>query len=95
MLSETFADVRVEGIYAAEPIDSIVRERADRARKLARLDPLGLRYRLPESLNVPLRRALRRTAQPEVDRSAFALDRIGHSPDAATDGLDLLALARS
>ncbi len=69
--------------------------RADRARKLARLDPLGLRYRLPESLNAPLRRALRRTAQPEVDRSEFALDRIGHSPDAATDGLDLLALARS
>jgi SAM-dependent methyltransferase len=94
VLSETFADVTVQGIYAAEPIDSIVRARADRARKLARLDPLGLRYRLPESLNAPLRRTLRRTAQPEVDRSEFTLDRIGHSPEAANDGLDLLAFVR-
>lgn len=94
VLSETFAEVTVYGIYAAEPIDSIVRARADRARKLARFDPLGLRYRLPESLNAPLRRVVRRTAQPAVDRSDFGLDRIGHSVEAAADGLDLFAVVR-
>ncbi len=94
VLSETFRDVTVHGIHAAEPIDSIVRERADRARRLARLDPLGLRYRLPESLNAPLRRALRRTAQPDVARSEFSLDRIGHDLAAEADGLDLLAFVR-
>ena len=94
VLAETFREVTVFGIHASEPIDSIVRARADRARRLARLDPLRLRYRLPESLNAPLRRVLRRTAQTEVDRSEFALDRIGHSLEAAATGLDLLALAR-
>lgn len=94
VLSATFGDVTVYGIRADEPIDSIVRARADRARRLARLDPLGLRYRLPESLNAPLRKILRRTAQPSVDRSEFSLDRIGHDLDAAADGLDLLAFVR-
>jgi SAM-dependent methyltransferase len=94
VLKRTFTHVVVHGIHATDPIDSIVRARADRARRLARLDPLGLRYRLPESLNAPLRRALRRTAQPNVDRSAFSLDHIGHGEDAAVDGLDLIAFAR-
>ncbi len=94
MLRETFGDVTVHGIYVAEPIDSIVRARADRARRLARLDPLGLRYRLPESVNAPLRRVVRRTAQPSVDRAEFSLDRIGHDVGAAADGLDLLAFVR-
>jgi SAM-dependent methyltransferase len=94
VLGETFSDVTVFGIHASEPIDAIVRARADRARRLARLDPLGLRYRLPESLNAPLRCVLRRTAQTEVDRSELSLDRIGHSEEAAADGLDLLALVR-
>ena len=95
VLRETFDDVTVHGIYAAEPIDAIVRARADRARRLARFDPLGLRYRLPESLNAPLRRVVRRTAQPVVDRTEFSLDRIGHDVEAAADGLDLLAFVRS
>lgn len=95
VLAETFGDVAVHGIHADEPIDSIVRARADRARRLARLDPLGLRYRLPESLNAPLRRVVRRTRQPVVDRSEFSLDRIGHDVGAADDGLDLLAFVRA
>lgn len=95
VLEVTFADVTVYGIRADEPIDSIVRARADRARKLARLDPLGLRYRLPESLNAPLRRVLRRTALPRIDRSSFSLDRVSHDLEAAADGLDLLAFVRS
>ena len=94
MLAATFPDVKVYGIAAEEPIDSVVRARADRARRLARLDPLGLRYRLPESLNAPLRRVLRRAAQPDVDRSEFGVDRIRHDLESAETGLDLLAYVR-
>ena len=94
VLGKTFGNVTVHGVVAAEPIDSIVRARAARARKLARLDPLGLRYWLPERVNTPLRRAVRRTAQPVADRSQFTLDRISHDEASADRGLDLLAFAR-
>ena len=95
VLETTFSDVTVYGIHAAEPIDSVVRARAARARRLARLDPFGLRYWLPESLNAPLRRMVRRTAPANVDRSEFTLDRIRHDEARVEDGLDLLAFARS
>jgi SAM-dependent methyltransferase len=89
-----FRNVEVYGVAADDPIDSVVRARADRARKLARLDPLGLRYRLPESVNAPLRRMLRRAARPDVDRSAFGLEHVRHDRESAETGLDLLAYAR-
>lgn len=95
ILETTFSDVTVYGILAAEPIDSVVRARAARARKLARLDPFGLRYWLPESLNAPLRRMVRRTAPADVDRSEFTLDRVTHDETRVEHGLDLLAFARS
>lgn len=95
LLETTFSDVTVYGILAAEPIDSVVRARAARARKLARLDPFGLRYWLPESLNARLRRMLRRAAPPDVNRDEFALDRVTHDEARAADGLDLLAFVRS
>ena len=41
-------------------MNEIERDRVARARNLARLDPLGLRYRLPESIDIKLRAALRR-----------------------------------
>jgi SAM-dependent methyltransferase len=94
VLGQTFRDVTIHGVVASEPIDSIVRARAARARKLARLDPLGLRYWLPERINTPLRRAVRRTAQPVADRSQFTLDRVSHDEASADRGLDLLAFAR-
>ena len=82
------------GVLAAEPTDSTVWARADRARKLARLDPFGLRYWLPESVNAPLRRVLRRAASPQVDRSEFTLDRVTRDETAAEEGLDLFAFVR-
>ena len=94
LLASTFSDVTVYGVLADEPIDSVVRARADRARKLARIDRLGLRYWLPEFLNAPLRRILRRTAPPAVNRDEFTLDRLRRDEAAAEDGLDLLAFVR-
>jgi len=94
LLGSVFGEVTVFGIAASEPIESVVRARADRARRLARFDPLGLRYRLPESLNAPLRRMVRRAAQPDVDPEDFGTDRVRHDLASASTGLDLLAEVR-
>jgi len=94
LLEGTFSDVRVYGVFAKEPIDSIVRARADRARKLARLDPLGIGYRPPESLNAPLRRAIRRASPPFARVDEFSLDRLWHEEAGAEGSLDLLAFLR-
>jgi len=69
-------------------------ELAPTERDGSRLDPFGLRYWLPESLNAPLRRVLRRTAQPDVDRSEFGVERVRHDRESAETGLDLLAYVR-
>jgi SAM-dependent methyltransferase len=94
VVGRVFPKVEVYGVSADDPIDAVVRARAGRARRLARLDPLGLRYRLPESLNAPLRRVLRRAAQPDVDRTAFGVEHVRHDLRSAETGLDLLAVAR-
>ena len=93
-LRAVFADVRVHGVFASEPIDSLVKARGARARRLARLDPIGLHHRLPDSLNARIRRVLRRSAQPDVDPAEFALDQIWLSQERAELGLDLLAYVR-
>ena len=93
-LEAVFSDVRVLGVFASEPIDSLVKARGARARKLARLDPLGLHHRLPDSVNARLRRVMRRTAQPEVDAADFTLDRVWLDQAAAELGLDLFAFLR-
>lgn len=94
VLETTFSGVQIFGIDADDPIASTVRARGARARKLARLDPLGIRYRLPDSLNARVRRVLRHAAQPKVDRAGFTLDRIRHDEGSAETGLDLLAHVR-
>ena len=93
-LEAIFGEVRVLGVFASEPIDSLVKARGARARRLARLDPLGLHHRLPDSVNARLRRVMRHAAQPSVDRSEFTLDRVWQSEDGAELGLDLLAFVR-
>lgn len=94
LLEGVFPDVALFGVCASDPIDSIVRARAARARKLARIDRLGLRYRLPEGLDARLRRALRRARQPSADRSKLTIDGLWHDADAVEEGLDLLAIVR-
>ena len=93
MLAETFSDVTVYGLHAEEPIASIVKARGDRARRLARIDRFGLRYRLPESFDARLRVVLRRTAQQGFDPDEFTLDRLWHDRE-ADRGLDLLGDVR-
>jgi SAM-dependent methyltransferase len=93
-LEAEFSVVRVFGVFASDPIASLVKARGARARRLARLDPLALHHHLPDSVNARLRRVMRRAAQPAVDPGDFTLDRVWHDEDAADYGLDLFAFVR-
>jgi SAM-dependent methyltransferase len=93
-LARTFPTVTVYGIFAGEPIDSVVKARGARARKLAKIDRLGLRYRLPESLDARLRGFVRRAAQDEIDASEFTLERVRHQAHDVELALDFLAEVR-
>lgn len=90
-LARTFSSVTVCGVFAEEPIASVVKARGARARKLAKIDPLGLRYRLPESLDARLRGLVRRVAQNEIDAREFTLERVWHQLDSVELGLDFFA----
>jgi SAM-dependent methyltransferase len=93
-LAAVFSDVRICGVFASEPIDSLVKARGARARKLARFDPLGLHHHLPDSVNARLRRLMRRAHQPDVDPADFAIDRVWLDENEAALGLDLIAFVR-
>lgn len=93
LLQRSFADVRVYGVRGSDDIEDIERARVARARRLARLDPVGLRYLLPEGFDTRLRRALRRRAQAEISRDNLALEHMRHD-EPPESGLDLLAFAR-
>jgi len=94
LLEETFPTVTVYGIFGEEPIDSVVKARGARARKLAKIDRLGLRYRLPESFDARLRALFRRAGQDGIDPSEFTLDRVWHQQDDVERALDFLAEVR-
>ena len=75
------------------------RDRAQSCRsrsRLARLDPLGLRYRLPESIDMKLRAALRRRSGSDGRRrhaDDVDVSHMHHGTDTASS-LDLLAVGR-
>src|SRR5262249_21353847 len=54
VLCRSFAEVEVFGIRGSPAMEQIERSRVARARRLAKLDPLGLRYVLPERLDTRL-----------------------------------------
>jgi SAM-dependent methyltransferase len=92
LLARHFADVTVNGVSAPPEIEAIELARYARARRLARLDVLGLRHRLPTGLDAWVRNRLRKPAgAPSALR--FDLGDLRHSKDLAETGLDLLAIA--
>jgi len=74
------------------------RARVSRARRVAKLDPLGLRYRLPEPLLLPVRRSIMRAlesrqhAEPAVDLSLADVRTTGEELD---DAPHLIALIQA
>jgi SAM-dependent methyltransferase len=97
-LGERFGDVEMRGIQPTAPVRRALEERSRRIRRIVKLDPLGLRDRLPRPLvewlfarfALLVRRPSRRPAggDSEVSWRDFP---VGPADD---DCLDLLALCR-
>jgi ubiquinone/menaquinone biosynthesis C-methylase UbiE len=94
-----FPSVEIFGVSGSPTMVQIERRRIARARKLARIDRLGLRYMLPERLDNALRGALRRRGSVgaelgEEELAAVGVEHVRHSKDAVDSAIDLLAIAR-
>jgi SAM-dependent methyltransferase len=87
--------VEVFGIHGTPLFEHVERSRVARARRLARIDRLGLRYLLPEGIDTKLRGLLKRRAKPAValDPRAFTLSDVSHSRELVESSLDLLAVS--
>ncbi|MBM2821296.1 MAG: Methyltranfer dom protein [Thermoleophilia bacterium] len=96
MTLSVFDSVEIFGIHGSETMNEIERNRVARARRLARLDPLGLRYHLPESIDTRLRTALRRRSVGENQTmpAEIGVEHMNHTPDNVGASLDLLAVGR-
>ena len=96
LMRGAFDRVEVYGIHGSEEMNAIERSRVARARKLARRDPLGLRYRLPESLDTRLRVALRRRSRDDSKTPVdIGVEHMRHARDDISSSLDLLAVGRT
>ena len=96
VLRAVFDDVEILGIHGSPAMEAIEKKRVARARRLAKLDPLGLRYRLPESLDTRLRTALRRRAPAthgEKDENV-GMEFVFRSRRSVETSIDLLAVGR-
>lgn len=74
LLSKHFTQFAVMGIAGNAEMNGLEQARVARARRFARLDPLGLRYRLPEVLLFRIRRWLTSAAVRATKRSGGAPD---------------------
>ena len=97
MLEQEFAEVELYGIHGSPFIDEVEKARVKRARRLAHLDPLGLRYRLPEDLDTRLRGLLKRRVKSASapDLPVLTLSDFQHSKQDIESSLDLLAVGRA
>ena len=95
LMRQSFDRIEMYGIHGSQAMNDIECSRVARARKLARLDPIGLRYRLPESLDTKLRVALRRRSGNVVATPAeIGVEYMRHTRDDTASSLDLLAVGR-
>jgi len=58
LVAPYFSSLSVFGIAGSDEMNEVERARVTKARRLARLDPLGVRFLLPEAVLLPARRAL-------------------------------------
>jgi hypothetical protein len=95
LLSNRFARVTVMGIAGNEAMNGLEFARVARARRISKLDPLGLRYRLPEGLMLRVRRLLMRaTGGPPADATGpvFTLDDVRLLEGDVREAIHLLAV---
>jgi ubiquinone/menaquinone biosynthesis C-methylase UbiE len=95
LLSKHFTQFAVLGIAGNAEMNDLERTRVARARRFARLDPLGLRYRLPEQFLVRVRRLLTTVALRGTNQSAdagFSLDDVRCVEEGVDDSVHLIAV---
>jgi SAM-dependent methyltransferase len=92
LLERHFDEVAVYGICASPEIEAVELARYARARKIARLDPLGIRYRLPPRADGWVRGRLRK--RRSTRGTDYSLDELHHSTSCIERGLTLLAEVR-
>ncbi len=98
LLSRHFVDVKMQGVGMSPPVRDYLLARSARIRKIMRLDPLGLRHRLPRALIEKLfaffaLRVRRRTQDGDGTPDASWQDFPIGAPSPAD--IDLVALCRS
>ena len=89
VLERHFDRVTVYGVCASPEIEAVEIARYARARRIARLDPLGLRYRLPSRIDGWVRGRLRKP--PPLQEHGFSLDDFSHSESDVDRALMLIA----
>jgi SAM-dependent methyltransferase len=94
VLESKFSAVELFGIRGSAALESQELARLARARRLARWDPLGLRYSLPRAIDAPLRSALRRRREPG-DAPQPAVGEMWRTKDELDRALDLFAVLRA
>jgi SAM-dependent methyltransferase len=94
VLESKFSAVELFGIRGSAALESQELTRLARARRLARWDPLGLRYSLPRAIDAPLRSALRRRRGPG-DAPQPSVGEMWRTKDELDRALDLFAVLRA
>jgi SAM-dependent methyltransferase len=95
LLRGVFTEVDIFAVRGSEAMEELEHARVARARRFARVDRLGLRYALPETLDARIRRRLRRQQRPGAVRGAeFSLSDVRRTRDDLGLALDLLAVSR-
>ncbi len=96
LLEQVFDEVEVVGVHGSEAVEAFERRRADAVHRILRLDPLGLRRRLPRRLVTwafPRLATLVRRRSVARNESFSVADFPVHA-EAVDDALDLLARCR-
>jgi ubiquinone/menaquinone biosynthesis C-methylase UbiE len=96
-MNDVFDSVEIYGIHGSATMNEIERTRVAKARKLARLDPLGLRYLLPERIDTQLRSLRRRrSGRPAATTPAdVGVDHMYRTREDTAMSLDLMAVGRA
>jgi SAM-dependent methyltransferase len=96
VMRKVFETVEIFGIHGSSVMNEIEKRRVARARRLARLDRLGLRYVLPEGFDTKLRTFLRRRRSgaglPSPTGLQIGVDHVHRDREDVDRSLDLLAV---
>lgn len=98
VMQTAFDIVEIFGIQGSPRMNEIEKSRVTRVRRLARLDPLGLRYVLPEGFDTTLRTYLRRrrsnASMPEAGWQ-IGIEHVHRTQRDVNGSLHLLAVGRA